>query len=42
MNRSILTPEQRADYDRDGFVMVRGLLDAEEALLLQKAMETDP
>ena len=42
MNRSILTPEQRADYDRDGYVMVRGLFDAEEAKLLQQAMETDP
>jgi len=42
MNQSVLTPEQRAAYDRDGFVMVRGLFDPEEALLLQKAMETDP
>jgi hypothetical protein len=42
MNQSELTPEQRAAYDRDGFVMVRGLFDPEEALLLQKAMETDP
>jgi hypothetical protein len=40
MNQSVLTPEQRAAYDRDGFVMVRGLFDPEEALLLQKAMET--
>src|SRR5258708_20374327 len=42
MNQSVLTPEQRAAYDRDGFVMVRGLFDSEEAVLLQKAMETDP
>ena len=42
MNRSILTPEQRAAYDRDGYVMVRGLFDSEEAKLLQQAMETDP
>ena len=42
MNRSILTPEQRAAYDRDGYVMVRGLFDPEEAKLLQQAMETDP
>ena len=42
MNQWVLTPEQRAAYDRDGFVMVRGLFDPEEALLLQKAMETDP
>ena len=42
MNQSVLTAEQRAAYERDGFVMVRGLFDPEEALLLQKAMETDP
>jgi len=42
MNQSVLTLEQRAAYDRDGFVMVRGLFDPEEAVLLQKAMETDP
>ena len=42
MDQSILTPEQRAAYERDGFVMVRGLFDPEEAILLQKAMETDP
>lgn len=42
MNRSILTPEQQAAYERDGFVLVRGLFDPEEAKLLQQAMETDP
>ena len=42
MTKSILTPEQRAAYDRDGYVLVRGLFDAEEAKLLQQAMETDP
>jgi ectoine hydroxylase len=42
MDHSILTPEQREAYDRDGFVLVRGLFDAEEARLLQQAMETDP
>lgn len=42
MEYPVLTPDQRAAYDRDGFVLVRGLFDAEEALLLQKAMETDP
>jgi ectoine hydroxylase len=42
MDHSILTPEQREAYERDGFVLVRGLFDAEEARLLQQAMETDP
>jgi hypothetical protein len=42
MNRSVLTPEQLATYERDGFVMVRGLFDHEEAQLLREAMETDP
>jgi len=38
----VLTDEQRAAYERDGFVMVRVLFDPEEAKLLQQAMETDP
>ncbi len=42
MEYSVLTPEQREAYDRDGFVLVRGLFDAEETRLLQQAMETDP
>ena len=42
MNQTILTPDQRLAYERDGFVMVRGLFDAEESTLLQQAMETDP
>ncbi len=42
MEYPVLTPDQRAAYDRDGFVLVRGLFDPDEALLLQKAMETDP
>lgn len=42
MNQTILTPDQRIAYERDGFVMVRGLFDAEESTLLQQAMETDP
>ena len=42
MAKSILTPEQRSDFERDGYVLVRGLFDAEEAKLLQQAMETDP
>ena len=42
MSGSAFTPEQRADFDRDGYVMIRGLFDPEEAKLLQQAMETDP
>ena len=39
---SVLSAEQRASYDRDGYVLIRGFFDAEETGLLQKAMETDP
>lgn len=39
---SILTPEQFDDYQRDGYVIVRGLFDAEEITLLREAIETDP
>jgi ectoine hydroxylase len=39
---SVLTPEQRQAYERDGFVLVKGLFDAQEAELLRTAMETDP
>lgn len=39
---SVLTPEQRAAYDRDGYVMVRGLFSGEETALLRDAMEQDP
>jgi hypothetical protein len=39
---SILTPAQRADFDRDGFVFVRKLFDAEEIDLLTAAIEQDP
>jgi ectoine hydroxylase len=42
MTKSILNAEQRDAYERDGYVLVRGLFDAEEAKLLQQAMETDP
>ena len=42
MSGSILTPEQRADFDRDGFVFVRGLFDAEEIALMRTAIEQDP
>jgi ectoine hydroxylase len=39
---SLFTPEQRIAYQRDGFVMVRGLFDAEEAAILRAAIEQDP
>jgi len=39
---SILSPDQRAAYDADGYVIVRGFFDAEEAGLLKQAMEQDP
>ncbi len=39
---SLLTPEQRAAFDRDGFVLVRALFDTHEIALLRGAIETDP
>ena len=39
---SIFTPEQRIAYERDGFVLVRSLFDAEEIATLRDAIETDP
>ena len=39
---SIFTPEQQLAYQRDGYVMVRGLFDAEETGLLRAAIEQDP
>ena len=38
----VLTAEQRAAFERDGYVIVRSLFDAEETALLRTAMETDP
>ncbi len=37
-----MTEEQRAAYERDGYVIVRDLFDAEETGLLRRAMEVDP
>lgn len=37
-----LSPTQRDAYDRDGFVILRNLFDAEEVALLNRAMEEDP
>lgn len=39
---SIFNAEQRADWDRDGYVMVRRLFDAEEIAILRSAIEGDP
>ena len=39
---SIFTDAQRRDYERDGYVIVRGLFDAEEAAILREAIEKDP
>jgi ectoine hydroxylase len=39
---SIFTPELRATYERDGFVMIRSLFDAEEIGILRDAIEQDP
>jgi ectoine hydroxylase-related dioxygenase (phytanoyl-CoA dioxygenase family) len=36
------TPEQRAAYERDGFVLIRSLFDAEEISILRDAIEKDP
>jgi len=38
----VMTAEQRAAYERDSYVIVRGLFDAEETGLLRRAMEVDP
>ncbi len=37
-----LTPEQVAAFERDGYLILRGLFDAEEVGLLRTAMEQDP
>ncbi len=39
---SIFTSTERADYERDGFVMIRGLFAADEIALLRSAIEQDP
>lgn len=39
---SMLSAEQRAAFDRDGYVMMRGFFDAAETELLRTAMEKDP
>jgi ectoine hydroxylase len=39
---SIFTPEQQAAYERDGYVLVRSLFDADETAMLRAAIEQDP
>lgn len=39
---SVLNQSQREDYDRDGYVIVRGFFDPEETDLLQSAIDQDP
>jgi ectoine hydroxylase len=39
---SVFTAEQSAAYERDGFVLVRGLFDPEETAILRAAIEQDP
>ena len=35
MPGSILSPAQRADYERDGYIMIRTLFDDEEIAILR-------
>ena len=42
MPGTILTNEQRAAFERDGYVIVRGLFDKEEIEILRTAIEQDP
>ena len=39
---TVLTRNERQQFERDGYFLVRGLFDAEETALLRTAMETDP
>lgn len=39
---SVLNSDERASFDRDGYVFVRGFFDPEETELLKGAMEKDP
>ena len=38
---SVLTPDQITDFERDGFIIVRGLFTAEEIALLREAAHND-
>ena len=39
---SLFSAQQRLDFERDGFVVIRSLFDAEEIGFLRDAIETDP
>lgn len=39
---TLFSPEHRAAYERDGYVLVRGLFDREEITVLRDAIEKDP
>ena len=39
---SVLSPDQRAAFEQDGFILIKAFFDAEETSLLQRAMEEDP
>ena len=39
---TVFCPEQRAAYERDGYVLVRALFDPEEIAALREAIEKDP
>ena len=39
---TLFTPEQRAAYQRDGYVMIRNLFDGEEVDILRRAIQEDP
>ncbi|MGZ0189669.1 MAG: phytanoyl-CoA dioxygenase family protein, partial [Alphaproteobacteria bacterium] len=39
---TVLNTEQRATFDRDGYIIIRNFFDTEEAQLLQSAVEMDP
>ena len=39
---SLLSPAEHAQFNADGFVIVRAMFDADETALLRTAMEQDP
>ena len=39
---SLFTPDQRAQYERDGYLIIRSLFDTEEIALMRDAIEQDP
>jgi hypothetical protein len=39
---SVFTPAQQAAFEKDGYVLVRGLFDSEEISLMRSSIEQDP